>query len=69
MKKAKAIYLTANADPDVFKLINEYASALDILPTTAVKRFLKRTLPRAIKTERRHLTQINRHSQEKNDND
>jgi len=65
MKKAKAIYLTANENPEILGLINEYASLLDLLPTTAIKQFLKRSLPRAIRNERKHLTQFNKASQEK----
>jgi hypothetical protein len=52
MKEAKTLYLTANADPDLFGLINQYAAILGVLPTTATKRFLRRSLPAAIRAEK-----------------
>jgi len=65
IKQVKRVNLAAIEDPDLFGLINEYASFLDLLPTTAIKRFLKRSLPRAIRNEQRHLTQFNRQKQAK----
>jgi hypothetical protein len=65
MKEVKAIRLTVENEPDIMGLINELASVLGIMPTSALKVFLRRSLPRFIKNEQKHLTQINRTNQGK----
>ncbi len=51
MNAIKAIYLTNESDPEVIGLINRFASLQQLKPTTAIKRYLLRNLPQAIKIE------------------
>ena len=45
------LFLTTERDPKLMELVNEFASVQQLKPTTAIKRFLLRNLPKAIKSE------------------
>ena len=68
MNEVKAIYISDENDTDVIDLINRFASLQQLKPTTAIKRYLLRTLPQAIKNEldNNKLTNSEQESQEKN---
>ncbi len=51
MAQITALNLTSETDPEVMDLINRFASLQQLKPTTAIKRFLLRNLPQAIKEE------------------
>ncbi|HIJ67260.1 MAG TPA: hypothetical protein HPP51_03125 [Planctomycetes bacterium] len=53
MLRITAINLTRKADPDLFRLIDRFASVQRLKPTTAIKRYLSQTLPVEIKTKQR----------------
>jgi len=69
MNEVKAIYISDENDTDVIDLINRFASLQQLKPTTAIKRYLLRTLPQAIKNEldNNKLTNSEQESQEKNE--
>jgi hypothetical protein len=59
MKNVNTIFLKRKKEPDIFKLVDELASVLGVLPTTAIKVFLRRSLPNYIKRERKHFINSN----------
>lgn len=65
-KTIQQLYLRRETEPDIFGLIDRLASLTGVLPTTALKVFLRRSLPNFIKSEQQHFTQSNRQKQVKN---
>ena len=57
-----AINITAEYEPEVLALINEFASLQHLKPTTALKQYLLQTLPAKV-VELKQSIQINNVSQ------
>jgi len=51
MRPVNSIMIEGRIDPELMGLVNRFASVQQLKPTTAIKRFLLRTLPQAINNE------------------